>query len=343
MKELLEALLTVTASVNGKTLIAYLAASKESISAVLLAERDKKQVPMYFVSRTLHGAEPEYPELEKLILALVYAARNLRRYFQAHPNQATYQRLIDKVFSCQVRRNMKVNADEMVIKSDSKEEMIADIKRLSKDFEKMAQWTTKADEAFRRMKELLEALLTVTASVNGKTLIAYLAASKESISAVLLAERDKKQVPMYFVSRTLHGAEPEYPELEKLILALVYAARNLRRYFQAHPNQVLSDKPIKQILARLEKSRRIARWAIEVGEHEIKFKGRNLIKGQILADFLAKTPPRKIERLKMEKPIEKNRECMEVIHRRSLKLRWLWGRIDAGQPRRKRIRLCLKV
>ncbi|GJR62000.1 reverse transcriptase domain-containing protein [Tanacetum coccineum] len=41
---------------------------------------------------------------------------------------ATYQRLIDKVFGCQVGRNMEVNADEMVIKSNSKEEMLADIK-----------------------------------------------------------------------------------------------------------------------------------------------------------------------------------------------------------------------
>ncbi|GKB05181.1 hypothetical protein Tco_0833376 [Tanacetum coccineum] len=46
----------------------------------------------------------------------------------------------------------------------------------------MVQWTTEVDEAFRRMKELLEALLTVTAPVNGVTLIVYLAASKENIS-----------------------------------------------------------------------------------------------------------------------------------------------------------------
>ncbi|GJT29020.1 reverse transcriptase domain-containing protein [Tanacetum coccineum] len=99
---------------------------------------------------------------------------------------------------------------------------------------KMVQWTTEADEAFRRMKELLEALPIVTAPVNGKTLIVYLAASKECISAVLMAERGKKQVPIYFICQTLHWAELEYPELEKLILALVYAARKLRRYFQAY-------------------------------------------------------------------------------------------------------------
>ncbi|GKD50113.1 reverse transcriptase domain-containing protein [Tanacetum coccineum] len=45
---------------------------------------------------------------------------------------ATYQRLIDKVFSCYVGQNMEVNADEMVIKSDSEEEILADIKETLK-------------------------------------------------------------------------------------------------------------------------------------------------------------------------------------------------------------------
>ncbi|GJS25399.1 reverse transcriptase domain-containing protein [Tanacetum coccineum] len=40
---------------------------------------------------------------------------------------ATYQKLIDKVFGHQMGRNMEVNADDMVIKSDSEEEMMADI------------------------------------------------------------------------------------------------------------------------------------------------------------------------------------------------------------------------
>ncbi|GKC94417.1 reverse transcriptase domain-containing protein [Tanacetum coccineum] len=73
----------VTAPIKGKTLVVYLTTSEESISVVLLAKRGKKHVPVYFVSRMLQGAELEYPELGKLILALVYAARRLQRYFQA--------------------------------------------------------------------------------------------------------------------------------------------------------------------------------------------------------------------------------------------------------------------
>ncbi|GJU98934.1 reverse transcriptase domain-containing protein [Tanacetum coccineum] len=153
--------------------------------------------------------------------------------------------------------------------------------------EKMVQWTTEANEAFRRMKECLESLPTMVIPTKGETLIVYLAVSKRNVSAILMAKRGKKQAPVYFVSRILHGAEQKYLELENLILTLMYAARKLRRYFQAHPIQVLSDMSIKQVLEKPEKSGRVAKWAIELGGHEIEFKGRNLIKEQILTDFLA--------------------------------------------------------
>nr|GEV34120.1 reverse transcriptase domain-containing protein [Tanacetum cinerariifolium] len=48
------------------------------------------------------------------------------------------------------------------------------------------------------------------------------------------------KIHIYFVSRVLQGAELNYPVLEKLILALVHAARRLRRYFQAHTIMVLT-------------------------------------------------------------------------------------------------------
>nr|GFC52369.1 reverse transcriptase domain-containing protein [Tanacetum cinerariifolium] len=41
---------------------------------------------------------------------------------------ATYQRLVDKVFYEQIERNLEAYVDDMVIKSTSEEEMLADIK-----------------------------------------------------------------------------------------------------------------------------------------------------------------------------------------------------------------------
>ena len=74
--------------------------------------------------------------------------------------------------------------------------------------------------------------------------------------------------------------------MEKLILALVIAARKLRPYFQAHTIEVLIEYPIKQVLHKPETSRRLMKWAIELSEFDIIYKPKTAIKGQVLADFV---------------------------------------------------------
>ncbi|XP_076913574.1 uncharacterized protein LOC143572246 [Bidens hawaiensis] len=81
--------------------------------------------------------------------------------------------------------------------------------------------------------------------------------------------------------------------LEKLVLALVYAARRLRRYFQGHPINVLTGYKLKNVLSKLELSGRLEKWAIELGEHSIEYKPRPAIKGQVLADFITEVPQHK--------------------------------------------------
>ena len=74
--------------------------------------------------------------------------------------------------------------------------------------------------------------------------------------------------------------------MEKLILALVTAARKLHRYFQAHTIEVPIEYPMKQVLHKLETSRRLMKWAIELSEFDIRYKSKTAIKGQVLADFV---------------------------------------------------------
>ncbi|GJR40702.1 reverse transcriptase domain-containing protein [Tanacetum coccineum] len=92
-------------------------------------------------------------------------------------------------------------------------------------------WTEEAESAFKQMKELIAKLPMLTALEENKELIIYLAASKEAVSAVLMTEREAKQMPIYFVSRALRGPEVNYASMEKLVLALVHASKRLRRYF----------------------------------------------------------------------------------------------------------------
>nr|GFB12074.1 reverse transcriptase domain-containing protein [Tanacetum cinerariifolium] len=123
-----------------------------------------------------------------------------------------------------------------------------------------------------------------------KILFVYLAISGEAASAVLLVVRQGKQHPVHYVSRTLHDAKRNYTPLEKMTLALRHVSRRLRRYFEAHPITVITDQPLKQILSKADMSGRVAPYAVELGEHNITYEHRNVIKGQVLADFINEIP-----------------------------------------------------
>ncbi|GJS83074.1 reverse transcriptase domain-containing protein [Tanacetum coccineum] len=82
------------------------------------------------------------------------------------------------------------------------------------------QWTTEAETAFQQMKKSIAELPMMAAPQEKEELIIYLAAAKEAISAVLMTERDGKQIPIYFVSRVLQGLEINYTPMEKLVLAI---------------------------------------------------------------------------------------------------------------------------
>ncbi|KAJ0907707.1 putative ribonuclease H domain, reverse transcriptase, RNase H-like domain-containing protein [Helianthus annuus] len=144
------------------------------------------------------------------------------------------------------------------------------------------------------MKQHLASLPDIAASETGELISVYLSIAEETISAVLTIERDKVQVPVYFFSKTLKLAEIKYPLLEKLALALVQMARRLRKYFQTHPIQVVTDQPIKSVLEKPENSGRLAKWAVELGEHNITYVPRKAIKAQVLSDFIVEVPKQTI-------------------------------------------------
>ncbi|GJR80622.1 reverse transcriptase domain-containing protein [Tanacetum coccineum] len=84
-------------------------------------------------------------------------------------------------------------------------------------------WTTEAKEAFKQMKQLIAELPMLTAPMEKEELIVYLAATKETVNAVLMTKREAKQMSIYFVSRALRGPKINYTSMEKLVLALVHA------------------------------------------------------------------------------------------------------------------------
>ncbi|GJX31535.1 reverse transcriptase domain-containing protein [Tanacetum coccineum] len=92
---------------------------------------------------------------------------------------ATYQRLVDKAFHKRIGRNLKVYVDDLIIKSRMKDKIVRDIEETFK-------------KAFKKMKQLIAELPMLTAPMEKKELIVYLAAAKETLSAILMTEREAK-------------------------------------------------------------------------------------------------------------------------------------------------------
>lgn len=78
-----------------------------------------------------------------------------------------------------------------------------------------------------------------------------------------------------------------YLPLEKVALALIHITRQLPHYFQAHTIYVLIEYPLQALLRSLDFAGRVANWGATLGSFGIKYRPRNAIKGQVLADFLA--------------------------------------------------------
>ena len=63
-------------------------------------------------------------------------------------------------------------------------------------------------------------------------------------------------------------------------------SRKLKQYFQGHPMTVVSSAPLGDIIQTREATGRVAKWAIELGPHGLKYMPRMTIKSQALVDFI---------------------------------------------------------
>ena len=147
-------------------------------------------------------------------------------------------------------------------------------------------WDEKCEEAFTQLKQYLTTPPVLTKPDVGDVLSLYVAVSPAAVSSVLIKEYRSEQKPIFYTSRSITGPETRYPTLEKMALAVVEAARKLRPYLQSHSVEVLTYQPLRTILHNTNRSRRLTKWAIELGELDITYKNRTPAKSQVLADFL---------------------------------------------------------
>ena len=92
-----------------------------------------------------------------------------------------------------------------------------------------------------------------------ETIFLYLVASESVMRGALVREGRDVQKLVYYVSKSLLGAETRYQRMEKMVLALFVVSRKLKHYFQSFQIIVLMEHPLKRIIENLQATGQIAK------------------------------------------------------------------------------------
>jgi ribonuclease HI len=137
--------------------------------------------------------------------------------------------------------------------------------RLLKKHERFS-WTVEAQEALDNLKATLARTPILTPPQDGEPLYLYVAATTQVVNAVIVVERTEEghalpvQRPVYYISEVLSETKARYPQIQKLLYAVVLVRRKL--------------------------ARKIAKWLVELMGKTLAYAPRKAIKSQILADFV---------------------------------------------------------
>jgi hypothetical protein len=161
------------------------------------------------------------------------------------------------------------------------------------------QWTVEAQEALDALKKFLTTPLVLkpphqaTPDQPAEDLLLNISCTTHVVSTALVVERAEEghtypvQHLVYFISEVLGPSKKKYPHVQKLLYTILLTARKLRHYFDDHKFIVVTGFPIGDILHNKEAIERIAKWACELGAHDIEFRPRTAIKTQALVDFVS--------------------------------------------------------
>jgi hypothetical protein len=115
-------------------------------------------------------------------------------------------------------------------------------------------WTLGAEEALTKLKATLSNPPILVPPAIGEPLLLYVAATTQVVSMAVVVERAEEghalpiQRPVYFISNVLLETKVRYPQIQKLLYAIVLTRRKLRHYFEGHPVTVVSSFPMGEIV-----------------------------------------------------------------------------------------------
>jgi len=153
-------------------------------------------------------------------------------------------------------------------------------------------WEAERQAIFDEIKRYLSQPPVLMPPKRGKPIRLYISASEDSIGCLIAQNNDLgREQAVHYLSRTLNTAELNDPPIEKLCLALYFAATKLHHYMLPSIVQIISKTDlIKYMLTRPIIRGRIRKWTMALFEFTFQYVAQRSVKGQALADFLSHHP-----------------------------------------------------
>ncbi|GJZ81631.1 reverse transcriptase domain-containing protein [Tanacetum coccineum] len=208
--------------------------------------------------------------------------------FRLKNTGATYQRLVDKAFQKQIGRNLEVYVDDLVIKSRTKKEVIRDM-----------------EERFKTLREINMKLNPKKCAFGMRegTFLGY-KVDADGLRSFPFFKTMKKCTKKSDFQWTAE-AEMAFKRMKQLIAELPMLVTRKEK-----EELIMYLAAVKEAISAVlmtKKDEKLLKWRFKLKEHDIQYKPRTSVKGQILADFIVERP----EDATFDTPIEEGEELLD--------------------------------
>jgi hypothetical protein len=126
-------------------------------------------------------------------------------------------------------------------------------------------WMDEMHKAFDELKALISKSSVLASLELGETLLLYVVAITQVISAALVVEQEeprnvyKLQRSVYYISKVLSDCEPRYNQVQKLLYDVLIIECKLLHYFESHQVRVVTSYGLREIVGNRLTMGRIAK------------------------------------------------------------------------------------